>query len=80
MNDKCQPVRGEDMESKKDVAEHSAAPPCSPKRCVYDTDGDGDCMYCARRGGCKNMGGPYESRSKYPPGTPDSAVRGFEPK
>lgn len=70
------------METIKDVNEHSAAPPCSPgpQSCVYDTNGDGDCQHCARRGGCKNMGGPFTFRAKYPPGTPDSAIRGFEPK
>lgn len=68
------------MSSKETVAEHSAAPPCSPVRCVYDTNGDGDCQHCARRGGCKNMGGPYEVRAKYPPGTRESDIRGFDPK
>ena len=52
----------------------------SQDRCVYDTNGDGDCHHCVRRGGCENMGGPFVVKSKYPPGTPDSAVRGFEPK
>lgn len=48
--------------------------------CVYDTNNDGDCQHCANKGGCENMGGPFAVRSKYPPGTPDSEVRGFEPK
>ncbi len=29
-NDQGQPVRWEEMETRNDVAEHSAAPPCSP--------------------------------------------------
>lgn len=30
--------------------------------CVYDTDGDGNCHLCARKGGCRNFGGPFETK------------------
>lgn len=70
-------VFGNEERSDMEKGEHSTN---QPIQCVYDTNNDGDCQYCARRGGCKNMGGPYTFKMKYPPGTPDSAIRGFEPK
>lgn len=30
--------------------------------CAYDTDGDGDCQYCFRRGGCHAIGGPFDGK------------------
>lgn len=47
--------------------------------CAYDNDGDGDCQHCHNRGGCKNMGGPYSHKSKYPPGAPEHAAAGWSP-
>ena len=44
--------------------------------CIYDTNGDGDCQHCFKRGGCQNMGGPYQVKSKYPPGTPECIYAG----
>lgn len=29
------------------------------ENCLYDTNGDGDCHYCYRRGGCRKIGGPF---------------------
>lgn len=29
-------------------------------KCAYDSDGDGDCHWCANRGGCVSIGGPFE--------------------
>lgn len=29
------------------------------QKCVNDTDGDGDCHLCFRRGGCVSIGGPF---------------------
>lgn len=31
--------------------------------CVYDTDSDGDCQLCWKRGGCVAIGGPFERQS-----------------
>ena len=28
--------------------------------CAYDSNGDGDCHWCANRGGCAAIGGPFE--------------------
>ena len=28
-------------------------------KCKYDTDNDGDCHLCCRKGGCKSIGGPF---------------------
>ena len=48
--------------------------------CAYDTDGDGNCPHCFRRGGCESVGGPFARKGKYPPGTPDHLKGRFEPK
>lgn len=29
------------------------------QRCAFDTNGDGDCHRCVRRGGCEAIGGPF---------------------
>ncbi len=47
--------------------------------CIYDTNNDGNCQHCSKRGGCKNLGEPFEYRSKYPPGTPAHLTSRFDP-
>jgi hypothetical protein len=29
------------------------------EKCPFDTNGDGDCQYCFRIGGCEKIGGPF---------------------
>lgn len=29
--------------------------------CIFDTNSDGDCQHCSRRGGCKAIGGPFKT-------------------
>lgn len=50
-----------------------------PSLCAYADEGKDDCMFCRSRKGCKNMGGPYAVRTKYPPGTPAHLMGGFDP-
>lgn len=54
-------------------------PEMSISTCVYDTDGDGNCQHCSNRVGCKNMGGQFEHKSKYPPGSPEHASADWQP-
>ena len=34
-------------------------------KCKHDTDDDGNCAHCAKRGGCIAIGGPFEKQEAW---------------